>query len=110
MSLIKIEGRIIMNKIKSLTIATKNNHASKSITQQDNQSLGTTLEQLDSWNLVLNLLHQFFNENPQPLDKEKVMNEYYVCSKLFTNFHKDFYQLSKKLNEQIKELQRDEKI
>ncbi|WP_429951511.1 hypothetical protein [Enterococcus sp. AZ101] len=94
-----------MNKIKSLTIATKNNHASKNITQQDIQSLSKTLKQLDSWNLVLNLLHQFFNENPQPLDKEKVMSEYHVCSKLFNNFHKDFYQLSKKINKQIEELQ-----
>lgn len=94
-----------MNKIKPLTTTTKNKPIYNNITQQDIQSLGITLKQLDSWNLVLNLLHQFFNENPQPLDKEKVMSEYYVCSKLFNNFHKDFYQLSKKINKQMKELQ-----
>ncbi|WP_086314733.1 hypothetical protein A5821_002346 [Enterococcus sp. 7F3_DIV0205] len=99
-----------MNKIKPLTTTTKNKPIYNNITQQDIQSLGITLKQLDSWNLVLNLLHQFFNENPQPLDKEKVMSEYYVCAKLFTNFHNDFYQLSKKINKQIEKLQQKEKI
>lgn len=99
-----------MNTIKSLAITTKNNHASKNLTQQDIQSLSNTLEQLDSWNLVLNLLHQFFNNNPHPLDEKQVIREYYVCSKLFTNFHNDFYRLSKKINKQIEELQQKEKI
>lgn len=94
-----------MNTIKPLTSTTKNKHASKNI-----QSLGNTLEQLDSWNLVLDLLHQFFNDNPQPLNKKKVISEYYVCAKLFTNFHNDFYQLSKKINKQMEELQRKEAI
>lgn len=93
-----------MKNIKSLTIATKNNPTSKKITQQDIQTLDITLEQLASWNLVLNLLHQFFNDNPQPLNQKKIMSEYYVCSKLFTNFHNDFYQLSKKVNKQMNEL------
>lgn len=95
---------------KKLIIAKQNNQPLPNIPQQDVHTIANTLEQLTSWNLILNLLNQFFTENLQPLDKDKVMREYYVCSKLYTNFHKDFSQTLQKMESQISILRSKEKI
>lgn len=44
---------------KKLLIAKQNNQPLPNIPQQDVHTIANTLEQLASWNLILNLLNQF---------------------------------------------------
>ncbi|MDT1940454.1 MULTISPECIES: hypothetical protein [Carnobacterium] len=57
------------NKIEVLK--TKNKQPTKAISYQDLYLMKETLEQLQSWKIILELLDEFFGNKQLPLDKKK---------------------------------------
>lgn len=99
-----------MNTIKPLTIKNDRNQPIKSISHQDIYSLHDLLEQLNSWKSALNLLNEFFSDEQRPVNKKKIASNYYACSQIFCAFHNDFTQTIPKMENQLEELRRKEKI
>lgn len=89
---------------------TKNNHPIKTIVHQDIYALYDLLERLSSWNEPLSLLSGYFGEQERPLNKRKVVKQYYAYSKLFETFYTDFQELSEMMEQQLSELRKKEKL
>ena len=82
----------------------------KKISHQDIYALYDLLEQLTSWNAPLKLLESYFNESKRPLNKQKLVKQYYAYSKIFQAFYSDFQELSTSMEEQVIELRQKEKL
>ncbi|MGX7173337.1 hypothetical protein [Enterococcus ratti] len=98
-----------MSKLEkdSLTV---NKQPIKKISHQDIYTLYDLLEQLASWDEPLSLLENYFNETHRPLNKQKIIKQYYSYSKVFKAFHSDFQILAKKMEIQLIELRQKEKL
>lgn len=85
-----------MNKIKSLTIKNDKNQPIKSISYQYIYSLHDLLEQLNSWQNALNLLNDFFSDKQRPVNKKKIVSDYYACSQILTKMEQQITELRQK--------------
>lgn len=91
-------------------LETKNNQPIKMVSHQEIYSLHDMLEQLNSWQAALKLLNDFFSDKQCPVNKKKIVSDYYACSQIFLAFQSDFSQTILKMENQIEELCRKEKI
>lgn len=99
-----------MDISKKESLLTKKNHPIKTIVHQDIYALYDLLERLSSWNEPLTLLSDYFGEQERPLNKRKVVKQYYAYSKLFEAFYTDFQELSEMMEQQLSDLRRTEKL
>lgn len=88
----------------------KNNNPVKKVTHQDIFVLYELMEQLASWNEPLSLLQHFFDDDQYPVNKRKIVREYYACSKIFSAFHIEFGKSMERMEVEIRVLRGKEKI
>lgn len=93
-----------------MIIMTKNQQPIKAISYQDLYLIKETLEQLQSWTLVLELLNKFFDNRLLPLDKKKIIKEFHSLSRIYGIFIDDFSSCTNELENQINKLLIKEKI
>lgn len=99
-----------METEKKKQTPTKNKQPVKAITQQDVQKLETSLEKLQSWISILEMLDKFFKYEKEPLNKKKVIREYHANSQIFDVFFEDFLIHTHILENQLKELRTREQV
>ncbi|WP_088838701.1 hypothetical protein [Listeria sp. ILCC792] len=91
-------------------ILTKKKQPIKAITHQDIYKMKDTLEQLQSWGNVLDLLDKFFSCKQVPLNKKKIILEYSANAQIFSLFFENFLKHMNTLEKQMDELRTKEKI
>ncbi|EOL49409.1 hypothetical protein [Enterococcus caccae] len=99
-----------MDNSTKLGLKTENNQPIKKLSHQDIYELYDMLEQLKSWQEPLNLLGRFFGDMNRPVDKRKIAKEYYSCSQIFNIFNLEFAFSMQRMETQINELRRREKV
>jgi hypothetical protein len=99
-----------MDNSVTLGIKTENNQPIKKLSHQDIYELYDMLEQLKSWQEPLNLIGRFFGNKNRPVDKRKIAKQYYSCSQIFNVFNQEFALSMKRMERQINELRRREKV
>ncbi|BAK95647.1 hypothetical protein KV134_11375 [Tetragenococcus halophilus] len=99
---------VMMTEKKELI--TKKNQPIKAITQQDLHKLKETLEELQSWVVVLEVIDKFFKHEKETLNKKKIIQEYHANAKIFEVFLDDFLVNTNVLESQFEELRSREKI
>ncbi|MBO0471037.1 hypothetical protein JZO66_10820 [Enterococcus sp. DIV0242_7C1] len=73
----------------------------KAVPYQEIIDLRNTLERLDSWQEPLAVLEKYFTNPGAPINKKKVVKEYYACSKIFQTFNLEFNRLIQEAELQI---------
>jgi len=99
-----------MDNSTKLGLKTENNQPIKKLSHQDIYELHDMLEQLKSWQEPLNLLGRFFSDKKRPVDKRKIVKEYYSCSHIFNVFNQEFALSMQRMETQINELRSKEKV
>jgi hypothetical protein len=61
-----------MTENKSLVLTTNNNQPIKQVSYQDMYAMKDTLEQLESWTKILEIVNNHFANRKLPLDKKKL--------------------------------------
>lgn len=91
-------------------IQTENKQPVKEISHQDIYSLYDSWEQLQSWQEVLPVLENFFEDKNRPLNKQQIARKYYSCSQVFRLFYLDFSQTMRQMEKQLLELRSKKKV
>lgn len=99
-----------MNKENEIVLKTKNNQPIKAISYQELYLMKDTLEQLQSWTAVLELLDEFFANKQIPLDKKKIIKEFHSLSLIYGKFMDDFSICTDDLENQVEKLMAKEKV
>lgn len=99
-----------MSKTKVTDVITKNNQPLKAITHHDIYNLKDKLEQLQSWKEPLVLMKNFFDNSGVPLNKKKIMKEFYANSQIFSAFYKSFIEDTETLSKRIDQLLESDKV
>lgn len=98
------------NKSGDKRILTKNNQPLKTITYQDIYTLKESLEQFQSWVDGLNLIKAFFANENEPVNKKKIIREFYAVSEIFDTFHASFLCNLNVLEKRVERLSEKEKV
>ncbi|MBM7688487.1 hypothetical protein BCR24_06845 [Enterococcus ureilyticus] len=85
-------------------------HTLKAIPYQDITDLQDLLDHFDSWQEPLAVLDHFFQFRTGPINKKKVIKEYYACGHLFHTFFTEFIRLVEAEQIKIKKLDRERKV
>ncbi|WP_430598157.1 hypothetical protein [Enterococcus sp. AZ177] len=85
-------------------------HILKAIPYQDITDLQDLLDHFDSWQEPLAVLDHFFQFRTGPINKKKVIKEYYACGHLFHAFFTEFIRLVEAEQIKIKKLDRERKV
>lgn len=99
----KIEG------VKKI-IQAENKQPIKEISHQNIYALYDIWEQLQSWQEVLPVLENFFDDKNRPINKQQIARKYYACSQIFMLFYQDFSQTIQKMEKQLLELRSKKKV
>ena len=99
-----------MSKNNVTDVITKNSQPIKAITHHDIYILKDNLEQLQSWNQTLTMLRNFFDNNGVPLNKKKIMKEFYASSQIFNAFYASFIEDTDILGKRIDHLLESDKV
>ncbi|MGY3778023.1 hypothetical protein [Isobaculum melis] len=99
-----------MSKNKVGILHIKNKQPIKAISYQDLYLMKETLEQLQSWTAILELLDEFFSNKQLPLDKKKIIKEFHSLSRIYGMFMDDFSICTDNLENQLEKLMMKEKI
>lgn len=99
-----------MSKTKVTDVITKNSQPIKSITHHDIYNLKDTLEQIQSWKEPLALMKKFFDNSGVPLNKRKIMKEFYANSQIFSVFYASFIEDTDTLEKRIEHLLESDKV
>lgn len=91
-------------------LLTKKNQPIKTITQQDINALEITLEQLQSWSSILEVLNKFFDCEKEPINKKNIIQKYHANAQIFKIFLNDFLQRTESLEKQLEKLKTREKV
>ena len=98
------------SKNENTELLTKKNQPIKTITQQDINALEITLEQLQSWSSLREVLNKFFDCEKEPLNKKNIIPKYHSNAQVFKIFFYDFLQRTESLEKQLKNLKMREKV
>lgn len=82
----------------------------KEINYQDIYHLVELLEQLDSWQEPLLLLEKYFSDENRPLNKQKLVKQYYAQSKIFQAFLTDFQRVMPEIEKSMFSLSKRKKL
>ena len=85
-------------------------HTLKAIPYQDITDLQDLLDRLESWQEPLAVLDLFFQFRTGPINKKKVIKEYYACGHLFHVFFTEFIPLLEAEQAKIAKLDRERKV
>ncbi|WP_375178706.1 hypothetical protein [Enterococcus rotai] len=85
-------------------------HNLKAIPYQDITDLQDLLDHLHSWQEPLAILDHFFQFRTGPINKKKVIKEYYACGHLFHAFFNEFIRLMEAEQVKIEKLDREKKV
>jgi hypothetical protein len=99
-----------MNEEKVKIMTTSNNQPIKQVSYQDMYAMKDTLEQLESWTKILEIVDIHFANRKLPLDKKKIVKEYYSISQIFGTFMNDYSTCINRLETQLDQLMKKEKI
>lgn len=99
-----------MSKTKVTEVITKDSQPIKTITHHDIYCLKDKLEQIQSWERALTLIKIFFDNNGVPLNKKKIMKEFYANSQIFNAFYTSFIEDTETLNKRINHLLEKDKV
>ncbi|MGX7244741.1 hypothetical protein ACWOC1_07805 [Enterococcus quebecensis] len=99
-----------MNQENGTVLKTKNKQPVKAISYPDLYLLKETLEQLKSWTAVLELLDEFFSNRLLPIDKKKIIKEFYFLSRIYGMLIDDFSTCTDDLENQVEKLMVKEKV
>ncbi|MFK4567851.1 hypothetical protein [Enterococcus sp. UD-01] len=99
-----------MTENKSLVLTTNNNQPIKQVSYQDMYAMKDTLEQLESWTKILEIVDNHFANRKLPLDKKKIVKEYYSISQIFGTFMNDYLTCIDRLETQLDQLMKKEKV
>lgn len=91
-------------------VQTENNQPIKEISHQDIYKVYDLWEQLESWQEVLLVLENFFENKERPLNKQQIARKYYACSQVFHLFYQDFSETMQQLEKQLLELRSRKKV
>ena len=108
--ILNIEEDKKMSEKDQKVLKTKNKQPIKAISYQDLYLLKETLEQLQSWTSVLELLDEFFANRLLPLDKKKIIKEFHSLSRIYGMFMDDFSTCTDDLENQVEKLMVKEKV
>ncbi len=98
------------SKNENKELLTKKNQPIKTITQQDINALEITLEQLQSWSSILEVLNKFFDCEKEPINKKNIIQKYHANAQIFKIFLNDFLQRTESLEKQLEKLKTREKV
>ncbi|MHC5230034.1 hypothetical protein ACYSNW_17355 [Enterococcus sp. LJL99] len=73
----------------------------KAIPYQDILDLKEALERLQSWEKPLSLLNDFFGDRSIPVNKKKIIREYYAYAKIYQSYIADTENILQILNKKI---------
>lgn len=79
------------SKNENKELLTKKNQPIKTITQQDINALEITLEQLQSWSSILEVLNKFFDCEKEPINKKNILRNTMQMPKYSKSFSMTFY-------------------
>jgi hypothetical protein len=99
-----------MKKEKVELLTTNNNQPIKQVSYQDMYAMKDTLEQLESWTDILMLVDKHFANRELPLDKKKIVKEYYSISQIFGTFMNDYSTCIDRLDTQLDQLMKKAKV
>ncbi|ALS38452.1 hypothetical protein ATZ35_15240 [Enterococcus rotai] len=92
------------------TLLTQNKQPIKQVSYQDMYAMKDTLEQLESWTEILMVVDKHFANRKLPLDKKKIAKDYYSISQIFGSFMDDFSTCIDRLETQLDQLMKKEKV
>ena len=79
------------SKNENKELLTKKNQPIKTITQQDINALEITLEQLQSWSSILEVLNKFFDCEKEPINRKILFRNTMQMPKYSKSFSMTFY-------------------
>ncbi|MGX7244641.1 hypothetical protein ACWOC1_07300 [Enterococcus quebecensis] len=82
----------------------------KAVPYQEIIDLRDTLERLQSWQEPLVVLEKYFTNPNTPIDKKKVVKQFYACSTLFLLFKDNYDLLTEQANKHVLTMSRLEKM
>ncbi|WP_271498057.1 hypothetical protein [Enterococcus sp. 5H] len=88
----------------------KEGQSLKVIPYQDITDLQHTLDRLQSWEEPLAVLDHFFQFRKGPINKKKVVKEYYACGHLFHAFFEEFIRLMGIEEDKVRKLDEERKV
>ena len=95
---------------KATVLTTNNKQPIKQVSYQDVYAMKDTLEQLESWTDILMFVDKHFANRKLPLDKKKIARDYYSLSQIFGAFMDDFSICIDRLETQLDQLMKKEKV
>ncbi|MGX7263023.1 hypothetical protein [Enterococcus crotali] len=95
---------------KATVLTTNNKQPIKQVSYQDMYAMKDTLEQLESWTEILEIVDKHFANRKLPLDKKKIARDYYSISQIFGSFMDDFSTCIDRLETQLGQLMKKEKV
>lgn len=99
-----------MTENKAIVLTTNNKQPIKQVSYQDMYEMKNTLEQLDSWTEILEIVDKYFANRKLPLDKKKITRDYHSLSQIFGSFMDDFSTCIDRLETQLDQLTKKEKV
>lgn len=88
----------------------KEAHNLKAVPYQTVNDLQELLDRLQSWQEPLALLDHFFQFRTGPINKKRVVKEYYACGHLFHAFYGEFHRLMEQEEAKVGQLDREKKV
>lgn len=82
----------------------------KTVPYQEILNLRDSLERLESWKEPLEVLEKYFTNPTTPINKKKVVKQYYASAKLFETFHKEYALLIAESQNQLASITQNQKI
>ncbi|ELZ4686805.1 hypothetical protein UL357_002606 [Enterococcus faecalis] len=95
---------------KAIVLTTNNKQPIKQVSYQDMYAMKDTLEQLESWTDILMVVDKHFANRKLPLDKKEIARDYYSLSQIFGLFMDDFSTCINRLETQLDQLMKKEKV
>lgn len=74
----------------------------KAVPYQDILDVKEVLERMQSWEKPLLLLNDFFSDQNIPVNKKKIIREYYACGKIYQSYFKEVESMLQILEKQIR--------
>ncbi|EOI02738.1 hypothetical protein UAY_00985 [Enterococcus moraviensis ATCC BAA-383] len=82
----------------------------KAVTYQDIIELRDFMEKMASWQEPLAILDHFFQFRSGPINKKRIVKEYYARAQMFHTFYEDYNRLIELGDELVMEMVRAEKV
>ncbi|PZL76675.1 hypothetical protein CI088_02515 [Enterococcus plantarum] len=73
----------------------------KAVPYQDILDVKEVLERMQSWGKSLLLLNDFFSDQNIPVNKKKIIRDYYACGKIYHSYFKEMENMLNILEKQI---------